>query len=92
MKQRYAVHCKDLGHECCEDGKVFAALDYADAATQWAQQEDSGSADYWIVGGEHAHVVVTPIDGEFNKVGEAKQMIVTGESVPVYSARMVVGA
>ena len=39
MQQRYAVHCKDLGHECHEDGKVFGAVDYADAASQWAQYE-----------------------------------------------------
>ena len=90
MAQRYAVHCTDLGHECHEDGKVFGAVDYADAASQWARHEDCNSADYWIVGGEHAHVVVTPVDADYRPNGEPKKMIVTGESAPCYSARLVV--
>ncbi len=90
MAQRYAVHCTDLGQECYEDGKVFGAVDYADAASQWARYEDCNSADYWIVGGQHAHVVVTPVDADYKKNGEPKKMIVTGESVPCYSARLVV--
>jgi len=92
MAQRYVVTCKDLGHESIHDGRVFSATDYDDAAIQWARDEDHRSADYWIVGGQHAHVTVTPIDGEFNPVGEDKDMIVYGESVPVYTARLVVGA
>jgi len=90
MAQRYAVHCMDLGHECHENGKVFVAVDYSDAASQWARYEDCNSADYWIVGGCPANVVVTPVDADYKQNGKPKRMIITGESVPCYSARLVV--
>ena len=90
--KRYSVSCKDLGHDGFQDGRVIKASDYTEAAMKWAHDEDVRSGDYWIVGGEHAHVTVTPIDNDFNQIGETKQMVVIVESVPVYTARLVVGA
>lgn len=83
---RFIVTCKELGHDSLADGKQIDAADYYEAATKWAEREDSESADYWIVGGEIAEVKVTPVDHSNNKCGQSMKMMVTGESVPVYSA------
>jgi hypothetical protein len=79
MKQ-YLVWCPDLG-STEEDGRKIMAHDPEDAACLWARREDSRSADYWIVGGTDANVVVRDPDGAEHA------LIVSGESVPSYRAR-----
>lgn len=46
-----------------EDGaQIFSAHHAEGAAQKWAEDEDSGSADYWIVGGETPVVYVRCLD------------------------------
>ena len=81
----YTVWCPDLGSDA-EDGHMFKARDPQDAACQWAKREDCNSADYWIVGGQDANVMVRSSDG----VDHA--LIVSGETVAHYRARLKVPA
>lgn len=53
----YTVWCPELSLDEA-DGKKIAASDAAEAATIWAQREDSESSDYWIVGGDGTTVIV----------------------------------
>lgn len=66
-----------------DEARTFNAVDSADAAQQWALCEDTESADYLIVGGQDATVIVS--DGKTERT-----FIVSGESVPYYRARLVV--
>lgn len=68
-----------------EDGRKIMA-DYPEqAACKWAEKDDAWSADYAIVGGDIARVLVAPEDGS----SEPKFLEVYGESVPSYFARNV---
>lgn len=79
MKQ-HLVWCPDLGSSD-EDGLRIMAHDPDDAACLWAKREDSNSADYWIVGGTDANVIVRDPNG----IEHA--LIVSGETIPHYRAR-----
>ena len=78
---RYVVWCPDDGNTE-EGGKTFRARSASAAAEQWAEWSDRHSADYNIVKGCDAVVHVRSEDG-----GETFAFSVTGETVPLYSAR-----
>ena len=67
-----------------EDGTVVEAYDANAAACKWAERYDSDGADYLIVRGVDATVMVRAV----NKPAEQYEMIVSGESVPSYRARV----
>ena len=67
------------------DAEKVRARTPAEAAEKWAEWDDHRSADYSIVGGSNATVCVRRADG-----GEVLRYVVSGESVPSYSAKMVV--
>lgn len=62
---------------------VVFADDAEQAAEIWAAEDDAESGDYEIVGGKTALVHVSDSDGNRYRV------LVSGESVPQYSAREV---
>lgn len=78
---RYIVWAPDDGG-AEEDGKKFHAQSASAAAEQWAEWSDRHSADYNIARGSDAVVHVRAEDG-----GETFAFTVTGETVPLYSAR-----
>jgi hypothetical protein len=78
----YVVWCPDRG-ATKEDGRRFAAYDAERAATLWAEWDDASSADYTIVGGTPAEVVVA----EARDGAAEHRFIVSGESSPTYRAR-----
>jgi hypothetical protein len=80
---RYVVWCPDDG-STEDDGKTFRANSPSGAAEQWAEWNDRHSADYNIVKGCGAVVHVRSEDG-----GETSVFTVTGETVPLYSARLM---
>lgn len=53
----YTVWCHELDSSEA-DGKKIEAGDADQAATIWAEREDSESGDYWIVGGDGTTVIV----------------------------------
>lgn len=53
----YKVWWPDRGHEQ-DDARTVHAVDHRHAATLWADWYDAYSADYSIVGGEVAEVLV----------------------------------
>lgn len=78
----YRVWCPDRG-STKEDGRLFRSYSPEGAATQWAQWDDASSADYTIVGGSPADVVVAEdADG-----ATEHRFTVWGESSPTYFAR-----
>lgn len=80
MSARFLVWCPELG-STAEDGREILSDDAEDAARIWARREDAESADYWIVGGSGATVVVRSPDGS------ECRMRVTGEPTIRYTAR-----
>ena len=68
-----------------EDGRVVDAWNAPAAACVWAEREDSRSADYAIVGGTDATVRVRDVAS-----GDEYEMVVSGESVPSYTARVCI--
>lgn len=78
---KYEVWCPDLGSGP-EDARAFDAYDSAQAAEKWADWEDGYSADYWIVGGQDAHVCVRQLGGTM-----VHEFVVTGRTERAYSAR-----
>jgi hypothetical protein len=68
-----------------DDARKIHARTPAEAAERWAEWDDYNSAEYSIVGGSDATVCVRRADG-----GEALLFVVSGESVPSYSAKAVV--
>ena len=76
---KYLVWCPELG-AAAEDGRDVTAHDFADAACIWARGEDGQSADYWIVGGDGATVMVRSPDGT------EQSLRVTGEQDIHYRA------
>jgi len=67
-----------------EDGVVIDAYDANAAACKWAERDDQRSADYMIVGGTDATVMVRAV----NNPAQQFEMIVSGESMPHYRARV----
>ena len=80
----WVVWCPDLG-STKEDGKRIFAYSAESAAKDWAEWSDSSSADYSIVGGSPAEVVVA----EDRNGAPEYRFTVSGESCPVYRARSI---
>ena len=69
--------------QCKEDGKRVVATYAEAAAVKWAERDDADSADYSIVGGNDATVMVA----EDRDGAPEQRFTVSGESCPVYRAR-----
>jgi hypothetical protein len=82
MQTEYVVWCPDRG-ATKEDGRHINAFDHESAATRWAKWDDAHSADYTIVGGSDAIVLVAAVDDG----APEHKFTVSGESVPVYRAQ-----
>lgn len=67
-----------------DDGKGVCAYNAEEAVERWARWDDANSADYHIVGGQPAKVMARDLS-----TGTATEWIVSGESVPHYSARKI---
>ena len=67
-----------------EDGREVKGYSPHDAAQRWAERDDIRSADYTIVGGNPATVMVRDSDGT------TIELIVSGETISVYAARLKV--
>lgn len=80
-RETYLVWQPDAGEFDC--ARRIEAVDAEQAAETWAAIDDRDSADYTIVGGDEAIVVVQAPDGTRTR------WRVTGESVPSYSATEV---
>lgn len=80
---KYLVWRPEYGQEP-EDGRLIEADDPHNAVCKWADLDDMESADYLIVGGQNATVKVRAE----NKPDKVYEMIVSGESVPYYVARL----
>lgn len=78
----YRVWCPDRG-STKEDGMRVAAFSPESAALKWAERDDADSADYLIVRGNDATVLVA----EDREDAPEHRFVVSGESRPVYSAR-----
>jgi hypothetical protein len=78
------VWCPERGQEKGDNRMVVAP--YAEAAARtWAERDDADSADYSIVRGNDATVVVV----EDRDGAPEHRFTVSGESCPVYRAREV---
>lgn len=66
-----------------DDGKAFEAVGAWDAAEQWAQWDDHYSADFSIVGGQPADVVVRDVETR-----AIDRFVVSGEQSAVYTASL----
>lgn len=62
-----------------EEWTEVEALDAEEAAEKWVKEWDEG-AEYSIVGGESAHVIVEAPNGELST------WLVMGEAIPTYFA------
>ena len=82
MKTEYVVWCPDRG-AVKEEGRHIDAFDHESAATRWAEWDDASSADYLIVGGSPAVVLVAEVD----EGAPEHEFTVSGESCPVYRAQ-----
>ena len=69
-----------------DDAREVEAYDMGEAAEKWADKYDRDSAEYLIVGGQDAELMVELVGGN----GKAYKYIVSGDAVPSYRARMVV--
>ena len=78
--RKFLVWCPEQGSDA-DDARTVEAFDHEDAACKWARREDAESADYWIVGGDGAVVIVRDPDDVEETVR------VTGEQDIHYSAR-----
>ena len=83
MKQSFLVWCPARGSDV-DDARVQMAYGSEQAACLWAERDDAASADYTIVGGNPASVIVRDPDGVDHAI------TVSGESQPYYSARTTI--
>ena len=67
-----------------EDGRFIDATCPEHACREWAQREDAESADYLIVSGSDADLMVAELGSSLSPL----RYIVSGESAPSYRARM----
>lgn len=67
-----------------ENGCEIDACDHEDAATCWAEVDDSESAEYRICGKGHC-----PTLSVRDALGRIERFRVTGECVPAYYARLL---
>ena len=84
MKKKFMVWSPDHG-STEDDAREIEAHVAWDAAQQWADNDDSESADYSIVRGNNAKVCVR--DGD-----RVRTFDVSGETVAQYTAREIDGA
>jgi hypothetical protein len=82
---QYVVWCPDYGHEGREDGVTVESHSLQGACEKWAELSDSRSADYLIVGGNSAVVMVAEVGSKMPPF----RFSVSGESVPLYRAQML---
>lgn len=78
---KFKVWCPEMG-STLDDAREFDAFDANSAAEAWADDEDRRGADYLIVRGQDATVLVSADDGM-----HVECFVVSGESVPSYRAR-----
>ena len=78
----WRVWCPDRGQDK-EDGMRIVATYAEAAAVKWAERDDAESADYMIVRGNDATVLVA----EDRDGAPEQSFTVSGESCPVYRAR-----
>lgn len=83
---KFRVWCEEYGQDA-DDARMVDAVDAEAAAEKWAEDQDSRSADYSIVGGQPATVKVQEATGHADS--PVQEFVVHGESVPHYSARPV---
>ncbi|WP_291784457.1 hypothetical protein [Luteibacter sp.] len=80
----YRVWCPERG-STKEDGMRVDAFSPESAAVKWAERDDADSADYLIVRGNDATVLVA----EDHDGAQEHRFTVSGESCPVYRARQI---
>jgi len=80
----YRVWCPARG-STKEDGMRVDAFSPESAAVKWAERDDADSADYLIVRGNDATVLVA----EDHDGAPEHRFTVSGESCPVYRARQL---
>lgn len=78
----FQVWCPERGQEK-GDGMLIRAHSAESAAVKWAERDDAESADYLIVRGNDATVLVA----EDRDGAPEQRFTVSGESCPVYRAR-----
>lgn len=83
---RYVVWRPDY-EQTREDGREIEAHSPQAACEKWAEQDDSRSADYLIVRGNSAEVMVAELGSSLPPF----RYSVSGESVPSYRATMLHG-
>lgn len=83
MSRIYNVWCPDRGYGP-DDGRAFNAIGPADAAQQWALCDDYESCEFTIAKGQDIAVTVSDGANEW-------RYVVSGEAVPQYTARPIVG-
>ena len=83
---RYVVWRPDYD-QTREDGREIEALCPQYAAQEWAQRDDYESADYLIVRGNSAEVLVAELGSSLPPF----RYSVSGESVPSYRVTMLHG-
>jgi hypothetical protein len=66
--------------------ETIMAKDAGLAAEKWAEADDCNSAEYLIIGGDDATVLVRKLGEQ-----ETQKFIVTAEAVPEYYAKEVAG-
>jgi hypothetical protein len=84
---RYVVWRPDYD-QTREDGRVIEAVGPNYAAEEWALRYDCESADYLIVSGNSAEVLVAEVGSSLPPF----RYSVSGESVPSYRASMLHGS
>lgn len=78
-KRRFVVWHPENG-QVEGDGKKVNARDAGEAVETWAEWDDVNSAEYHILSGHPARVMVRDVDS-----GEASEWIVSGEYMPQYT-------
>jgi hypothetical protein len=81
----YIVWCPSLGQTKAH-GRHFSALDMRHAAEMWAEWRDFSTAEFEIVRGSPAKVMVANDRPD----AMAHEFVVSGETLPCYTARRVV--
>ena len=83
---RYVVWRPDYGHSI-QDGTTIEAHSPSAACEEWAEREDASGADYLIVRGDSAELMVAELGSSLAPF----RYSVSGESVPSYRATMLHG-
>lgn len=81
---KYIVWCPDDGEERDSGARAIEACNVYAACEEWAERDDCESAEYWLAHGNDKTVFAE------DEGGKLHQIIVSGETVPSYSARLIV--